>query len=256
MRVEKALSGEKSDSNTEDHTSMSEESEDDDHMHYHPYRNKRVTYFVIILALFGVVGGIWSTGAGVLAGRDGRTFCPAGDIFSLGIGHVKSKAEIFRFLGPFANEIANVMTLTWPIHLYPHHTKTLLELVQKTLVDVVALLGIVANGVYYSNNYDAPQGLLKAELLLVFSFVIPNLCMAQMLNVKKGEQRWLNPKILLGMFIIYCLDVMVATIFCGLAGNHSHDVHTDEAAHSNSTTDASSTTDEHHLIQIPHPPVA
>merc|ERR1712070_234583 len=94
--------------------------------------------------------------------------------------------SVFRLLGPFANELANVVTITLPINLYPHHTANFLQNVEKTLIDTIAIMGIMSNVAYYSQatGYES-IGFMKGALLLIFSFCAPNLFMGDLLHVRK-----------------------------------------------------------------------
>jgi hypothetical protein len=185
----------------------------------------------------------------------------AGRVFGLGADGIKSAGDVFKFLAPFANEITNVITITLPLNLYPHHPHDLEQNLEKTFIDLIALMGIAGNAAYYGQESEA-VGSLKAHLLLIFSFVIPNLFMGKvlgmvgsLLGVEEGsrdERNWRNWALCFsGLFMIYILDILINTIWLGMVGDvhPGHDDHSDHSSdHSLTNATATDHVEEHPLL--------
>ena len=117
--------------------------------------------------------------------------------------------SIFNLLAPFANEISNILTISGFVNLYPHHPKNNLEIYKKALFDFISLVGIVSNASYYS-KYGYKNGLLKGIVLIVFTFLIPNLFMYDFLKFAKTNIQ----KLLLGFVIVYILEFLIQFTYC------------------------------------------
>ena len=73
----------------------------------------------------------------------------------IGYSHIKTKYDIYGKLMSFINEILNLITLTitkpyYNFEIYPHHPKTLNQDILKSIIDMLAITGIVANAAKYS----------------------------------------------------------------------------------------------------------
>ena len=77
----------------------------------------------------------------------------------------------FNLLAPFVNEIANILTLSNVINLYPHHPKNNIEIYKKAFIDLISLIGIVSNASHYS-RYGYKLGILKGSVLIFLTFFI------------------------------------------------------------------------------------
>lgn len=214
-------------------------------------------YIVIVVAGLGVIYSMLSS-AWVSSEEKANMRCNVGFIFSLGIDPKNpgmSAMEFFRFIGPFANEIANVLTITAPVDIYPHHTINFIQSVEKTLIDTIALMAIAHNVAYYASHIGPSSGVYKGKLLLLFSFIIPNLFMYEWLSDNR-DRSFANPKLYLGLLIIYVLDVGINTMWCLVVGNehidHHDDEHHEEEHHDDADAHTSSTHteegDEEHLL--------
>jgi len=85
--------------------------------------------------------------------------------------------EYLRYILPFSNEIANVLTLSFTnINIYKHCPETLVEELSKMTIDFIALIGIIWNAVYITYKYNNKiYGITKGFVILLVSFIIPNL---------------------------------------------------------------------------------
>ena len=85
--------------------------------------------------------------------------------------------EYLRYILPFSNEIANVLTLSFTnINIYKHCPETLVEELSKMTIDFIALIGIIWNAVYTTYKYNNKiYGITKGFVILLVSFIIPNL---------------------------------------------------------------------------------
>jgi len=137
--------------------------------------------------------------------------CNLKNILTLNILHSEiTFLSIFNLIAPYANEFANLFTITKILNLYPHHAVTNIDLIKKTLFDIFALFGIVSNAIVASHKYNFKMGLIKGILYLIFAFMIPNLFMHNILNSKYLK----NYKLLSGLCIVYLLEISTLTLFC------------------------------------------
>ena len=136
-------------------------------------------------------------------------------ILTLGLDTMeRTPMNIFNMVAPFANEIANVLTLSGIVpRLYPNANDGKLtdsDLLKKAVFDVIALTGIVSNVAIYTNKYDYKLGVAKGILFIIFTFVIPNIFMDNILDHKLLK----NHKLLAGLAVIYLLDLSINFLFC------------------------------------------
>ena len=85
--------------------------------------------------------------------------------------------EYIRYILPFLNEIANILTLSFSnINIYKHHLETFSQELSKISIDFIALTGIIWNTVYITHKHNNKiYGITKGLVILLVSFIIPNL---------------------------------------------------------------------------------
>jgi len=137
------------------------------------------------------------------------------DVIFLGYKHIKTKYDIYAALMPFINEILNLITLTitkpyYNFEIYPHHPKTMNQDMLKSIIDMLAITGIVANAAKYSKLYSMNMGFVKGSLYALFTFLIPNLFMHNILNITKSHLG----QFIIGIIFIYLLDLSVNYLSC------------------------------------------
>lgn len=137
------------------------------------------------------------------------------DVIFLGYSHIKTIYDLYASIMPFINEILNLITLTitkpyYNFEIYSHHPKTMNEDILKGIIDMLAITGIVANAVKYSKLYTMNMGVVKGSLYALFTFLIPNLFMHNILNITKSH----FVQFIIGIIFIYLLDVSVNYLSC------------------------------------------
>jgi hypothetical protein len=137
------------------------------------------------------------------------------DVLFLGYSHIKTKYDIYAALMPFINEILNLVTLTitkpyYNFEIYPHHPKTMFQDLLKTSIDMLAVTGIVANAAKYGKLYSINMGFVKGSLYALFTFLIPNLFMLNILDISKTP----IIRFIIGIIFIYLLDLSVNYLSC------------------------------------------
>lgn len=136
--------------------------------------------------------------------------CAINDIIMLGLNNFEpTPLNYFNLLAPFANEISNILTLSNVINLYPHHPKNNIEIYKKAFFDLISLIGIVSNASHYGKK-GYIYGLLKGSILIIFTFLIPNLFMDDFLSFAKTNTQ----KLILGFVIVYILEFLIQFIYC------------------------------------------
>ena len=96
--------------------------------------------------------------------------CSINNIVLLGLLKNNYK-DVLHSLTPFINEIANILTLSNIINIYPQFPKNDSELFYKMFFDLLSLVGIVSNVIKYNEkvkNYKS--SLSKGLLLLIFTY--------------------------------------------------------------------------------------
>lgn len=137
--------------------------------------------------------------------------CDYASIFSMHLTHMKfTPYNIFHLLAPFANEFANLFTVSDIANLYPHKPTTYMDLFKIYFFDLLALTGIISNSIEASKSYNHALGLIGGVLYLIFAFTIPNVFMHDILY----SEYFKNHKILTGLIIIYLLELCINIIFC------------------------------------------
>lgn len=96
------------------------------------------------------------------------------------------------FLMPFANEIANALTISKEPgfeRIYVPCTHNWKELEIKTLIDVIALTGILWNVSLISAIHGVNAGLAKGFMLIVVAWIIPNVFMENFVELICGTKQ-------------------------------------------------------------------
>ena len=136
--------------------------------------------------------------------------CSFIDLLLLNLNHFDHKwISYFNLIAPFANEISNVLTLGGVANLYPHLPSNDTETFKKAFFDFIALSGIISTTSHYSQK-GYKYGLIKGVLFIIFTFLIPNIFMDNILNYAKTK----NQKLILGFIVIYLLDFSINFFYC------------------------------------------
>ena len=96
-----------------------------------------------------------------------------------------------RFLMPFANDIANALTISREPgfeRFYVPCTHNWTELEEKTIVDVIALTGILWAVAIVGSKRGEMAGLAKGFMLIIVAFMIPNLFMEDFVEFFCGSK--------------------------------------------------------------------
>ena len=130
------------------------------------------------------------------------------EVLLLGINKIDSDFGLYAAVMPFINELLNLLTITffkpvYGIEIYPHYPHTFSSMVLKTFIDTLAITGIVANASKYS-IYGKDVGFVKGSLFAIFTFMIPNLFMGNILHSKSHVRNFV-----IGIIFIYMMDVLV-----------------------------------------------
>lgn len=131
------------------------------------------------------------------------------DVLLLGINKIDGDYGLYAAFMPFINEYMNLLTLTifkpyFGLEVYPHHPKTESQRILKAVINVLAITGIVSNASRYGNIYSRDIGFVNGSLYAIFTFLIPNLFMS---NVLTSKSRMVN--LFVGLTLIYLLDLIV-----------------------------------------------
>ena len=93
--------------------------------------------------------------------------------------------NIIRVIMPFTNEIANALTISEDKifkRLYKPCASTWLEAETKTIIDVIALIGLCWNVAEMSHSNGVKHGTLMGIVLVIIAFAMPNLFMEPFVN--------------------------------------------------------------------------
>tara|TARA_B100000686_G_scaffold18719_1_gene17274 strand:+ start:2100 stop:2537 length:438 start_codon:yes stop_codon:yes gene_type:complete len=96
-----------------------------------------------------------------------------------------------QFLMPFANEIANALTISKEPgfeRVYVPCTHNWTELEERTIIDVIALTGILWNVSIVGSKHGEMAGLAKGFMLIIVAFIIPNLFMENFVEFFCGTE--------------------------------------------------------------------
>ena len=89
------------------------------------------------------------------------------------------------FILPFANEIANALTISDLdefSRLYKPCDKSLTLQVESNIIDAIALFGIIWNVSYMGSKHGTKMGVIYGIIILLLSFIIPNTFMELVIN--------------------------------------------------------------------------
>ena len=134
---------------------------------------------------------------------------------------------------PFANEIANVLTESGVLlfkGVYQAAPTKTGPIISKTIIDFLALAGIVAGSIEVAELEGPKAGTVHGALVLFAAFVVPNLTFHALTN-KFCKRVKCNPaiKIAFGFFLIALLVVLEKTVIKKIVGNFAE--HDDEETH-------------------------
>ena len=93
--------------------------------------------------------------------------------------------EVLKFIMPFSNEIANALTISKEgafKRIYKPCPHTWQEMETKSIIDVLALIGLCWNVADISYDGGIKKGLLMGIILIIIGFVFPTLFMEPVVN--------------------------------------------------------------------------
>jgi hypothetical protein len=100
-----------------------------------------------------------------------------------------SKLQIYlMFILPFANEVANALTLSKLLDdtpfqkIYKPCDEKLIPIIETSLIDSIALFGIIWNTAYIGSKYGTREGCIYGGIVVILSFIIPNSFMETFVN--------------------------------------------------------------------------
>jgi len=133
---------------------------------------------------------------------------------------------------PFSNEISNVLTSSGIAifsGLYQHDPKGLPATVSKTLIDFIALSGIVMASVQTSQKSGSTTAIVQGVLVLLVAFVIPNLTFHSLTQKICGKCN-AGKKLIFGFALIGILFAVERYVVHGISHSfaESHDEETIE----------------------------
>ena len=135
------------------------------------------------------------------------------DVLFLGISNIKTPYDFYNFIGPYSNEISNLLTFTilrplYKINFYDPYTRVLSHELRRYFIDFLAVSAIVSNSIYYSKKYDNFEtGYVKGILLVFFTFIVPTLYLHRFSYGLGGNDN--KMRLLYGILFIYLLDLSV-----------------------------------------------
>ena len=144
-------------------------------------------------------------------------YCSLKNILTLHLGDINHFGDVLLFILPFANEITNLLTLTifdpqYNIKLYYHHPKNLDQDIQKTIIDLIALSGILYISAQEAKDTDnILNGFMIGFLYVLFAFSVPNIFMNEILKLVPNNNMI---KLLTGVIFIYILEILIGSIMC------------------------------------------
>ena len=113
---------------------------------------------------------------------------------------------------PFLNEITNLLTITWTKPYYQYEIFPHKENLQKMIIELLSIFGIILNVAYETNKYNNIQpGIIKGICFLIFAYAIPNLYMDDIISLLPNNN---FIKLLGGIFIIYILEILISSCSC------------------------------------------
>ena len=122
--------------------------------------------------------------------------------------------EWSRILLPFINEFANLLTLSGFSKFYIHNPQTNTDLVNKLIIDFIALSAIIWNACYITQKENITHGIIKGVIIIFLAFIVPNLFLHKLIDlctmcIEKNQTN----KLLSGLFIIGVLLALEVIIY-------------------------------------------
>ena len=136
------------------------------------------------------------------------------DVIFLGIHRLDDIYAIYAAIMPYFNEIMNLLTITFfkpvfGIKLFYHFTTNFYELMVNSIITLFSISGILANATRTASIYTKTKGLIVGIAFTIFSFLIPNIFMQDIIKYFKGNYLL---KFFIGLILIYILDVLIHLI--------------------------------------------
>lgn len=136
------------------------------------------------------------------------------DVLFLGIHRIDDIFAIYAAIMPYFNEIMNLLSLTFfkplfGIKLFYHYTTNFYEIMVNSIVTLFSVTGILANAASTASTYTKTKGLIVGTAFTIFSLLIPNIFMQDIIKSFKGN---LVMKFFVGLILIYILDVIIHLI--------------------------------------------
>lgn len=135
------------------------------------------------------------------------------DVLFLGISNIKTPYDFYNFIGPYSNEISNLLTFTilrplYKINFYDPYTRVLSHELRRYFIDFLAVSAIVSNSIYYAKKYNNFEtGYVKGILLVFFTFIVPTLYLHRFsYGLGRNDNKM---RLLYGLLFIYLLDLSV-----------------------------------------------
>ena len=148
------------------------------------------------------------------------------DIVLLGYPNIKDGYDLFALLSPYTNELLNIITITitkpyFKFSIYPHEPTNFKQKLLRDVIDLVAIFGIIANASKDGEKQGERSGLISGIIMTIFGFFIPNIIMYALL--KKVKKNYM--KFIVGILVIYILDVCANLTYCLHLCNKDDKVH-------------------------------
>ena len=136
------------------------------------------------------------------------------DVIFLGINRIDDFFAIYAAIMPYFNEIMNLLSITlfkplFGIKLFYHYTTNFYEIIVNSIVTLFSVTGIIANAANTASIYTKTKGLIVGIAFTIFSLLIPNIFMQDIIKSFKGN---LLMKFFVGLILIYLLDVIIHLI--------------------------------------------
>ena len=131
------------------------------------------------------------------------------DVLLAGISENNTFITTYDAVMPVINEILNLLTITvfkphFNVEVYPHAPHTFKDSFRKTLIDTLAITGIVANMTFNADNESKETSMVRGSLYAFFSFLVPNVFMPRVIKFKS-----MTTNLIAGAIFIICLDLSV-----------------------------------------------
>lgn len=161
--------------------------------------------------------------------------CKYDNILSIHVKDIDHWSKIIVFLAPFVNEFTNLLTITmsyplWKVKLYHHHPINISQNIQKTVLDVVALSGIVyLAAAEAKKTQNISNGAVVGILYVIFAYAIPNIFMNELLKLTPRHN---GIKFIIGLIFIYILELTIICLTCifkdRVTGHNTKEEHDDK----------------------------